>query len=104
MKLTKEDVEKIVDKYLDENINASHPYEERCNGDVVIFSKYDYGRQVVLENWGVGIDLNDFDDDNEYIEYDELSKVIDKYIEVDIKNEILKNAVDYCLNNDIKIK
>ena len=84
----------IVGEYIDNNINSSNPVEEWCNGDVVILSKYDLGRMIILEN---------FDIDDEHfngVYFDRLYDLVEAYMN-DIICEILDGAIEYCDNNDI---
>ena len=78
-------VNMIVDEYIDNNINASHPYEERANGDVIILSKYDLGRQIVVENFDIdGLDTA--------VDYDKLYDLVEDFMN-DIICGILNGAI-----------
>ena len=87
-------VELVVKEYIDNNINASNPCEEWANGDIVILSKYDLGRNIIVENWDI---------DDEYfngIDYDRLYDLVEEYMN-DIVCGVLNGALEYCDNNDI---
>ena len=89
-----EAIKLIVEEYIDNNINSSNPYEEWANGDVVILSKYDLGRRIILDNWDI---------DDEYfhgVDYDRLYDLVEEYIN-DVVCGILNGALEYCDDNDI---
>lgn len=83
----------IVGEFIDDNINASNPVMEWDN-DVVILSKFDLGRQIILDNFDV--DSESFDS----IDYDRLYDLVEEYMN-DIVCEVLNGAIEYCDTNGI---
>ncbi len=83
----------IVGEFIDDNINASNPVMEWDN-DVIILSKFDLGRQIILENFDV--DSKNFDS----IDYDKLHDLVEEYMN-DIICGILDGAIEYCDVNNI---
>lgn len=83
----------IVGEFIDDNINASNPIMEWDN-DVVILSKFDLGRQIILENFD--IDSESFNS----VDYDRLYDLVEEYMN-DIVCEVLNGAIEYCDSNGI---
>jgi len=83
----------IVGEFIDDNINASNPVMEWDN-DVVILSKFDLGRQIILDNFD--IDSESFDS----VDYDRLYDLVEEYMN-DIVYEVLNGAIEYCDTNGI---
>ena len=83
----------IVGEFIDDNINASNPVMEWDN-DVVILSKFDLGRQIILDNFD--IDSESFDS----VDYDRLYDLVEEYMN-DIVCEVLNGAIEYCDTNGI---
>lgn len=82
----------IISEYIDENINASNPYEEWANGDVIIMSKYDVARMIILERY----------DDDDDIRYEDLERLIDCWID-NLRAELIDAAMEYIDNNNMNI-
>lgn len=79
---------------LNEFITPDEPIKEVCGYDIVVFSKFDCGRKVVLENFDV--------DNGEEVLINKLEQLIwDNYDY--ILSEILDSAIEYCETNDIEI-
>lgn len=83
----------IVGEFIDDNINASNPVMEWDN-DIVILSKFDLGRQIILDNFD--IDSESFDS----VDYDRLYDLVEEYMN-DIVCEVLNGAIEYCDTNGI---
>ena len=83
----------IVGEFIDDNINASNPVME-WSSDVIILSKFDLGRQIILENFDV--DDKNFDG----VDYDRLCDLVEEYMN-DIICGILDGAIEYCDTNSI---
>jgi hypothetical protein len=83
----------IVGEFIDDNINASNPIIEWDN-DVIILSKFDLGRQIILDNFD--IDSESFDS----VDYDRLYDLVEEYMN-DIVCEVLNGAIEYCDTNGI---
>ena len=83
----------IVGEFIDDNINASNPVMEWDN-DVVILSKFDLGRQIILDNFDV--DSESFDS----VDYDRLYDLVEEYMNA-IVCEVLNGAIEYCDTNGI---
>lgn len=82
----------IISEYIDENINASNPYEEWANGDVIIMSKYDVARMIILSHY----------DDDDDIRYEDLDRLIDCWID-NLRAELIDAAMEYIDNNNMNI-
>ena len=89
----------VVGEYIDDNINASNPYEEWCNGDIIIMSKYDVGRMIVLEN----CEEDEWEEGEEVVDYEKLYNAI-SFWSNKLKEEILDNALEYIENNNIGLR
>ena len=83
----------IVEEFIDDNINASNHVME-WDSDVIILSKFDLGRQIILENFDV--DDKNFDG----IDYDRLYDLVEEYMN-NIIYDILDGAIEYCDVNGI---
>ena len=86
-------VKLIVSEFLDDNVNASNPVIEWDN-DVIILSKFDLGRHIILENFD--IDSKHFDS----VDYDRLYDLVEEYMN-DIVCGVLNGAIEYCDTNGI---
>lgn len=84
--------EKDTIKYFDENV--SNAYIESDDGDIIIFSKSELGRLIILENFDV--DDKDFDG----VHIDRLYDLVEQYF-ADVISEVLNEAIQYCDNHDI---
>ena len=83
---------KNVEEALDDIINASTPILEVDNECIIILSKFDCGRAVVLEYFDV--------DNGESVDYNELAKLVKEEYGY-IIDEILEGAIEYCDTNGI---
>lgn len=83
----------IIGEFLDDNVNASNPIME-WDSDVIILSKFDLGRQIILDNFDV--DNKDFDG----VDFNKLYDLVEEYMN-DIVCGVLNGAMEYCDTNDI---
>lgn len=92
---------KFVEVFLDSFINASNPYMEFLNDNMICIDKYNIGRDIVLQN----CEYNDWDknDDNEVIEYEKFIKALDVWIN-QLKEEIIDKALEYIEDNEIGLR
>lgn len=86
-----EDIE-YVEEVLGDIVNASTPILEIDNDCLIVLSKFDCGRAVVLEYFDV--------DNGESIDYNKLKELIREEYDY-IIDEILEGAIEYCDTNEI---
>lgn len=86
-----EDIE-YVEEVLGNIINASTPILEIDNDCLIVLSKFDCGRAVVLEYFDV--------DNEESVDYNKLKELVREEYDY-IINEILEGAIEYCDTNEI---
>ena len=86
-----EDIE-YVEEVLGDVVNASTPILEIDNDCLIVLSKFDCGRAVVLEYFDV--------DNGESVDYNKLKELIREEYDY-IIDEILEGAIEYCDTNEI---
>lgn len=86
-----EDIE-YVEEVLGDIVNASTPILEIDNDCLIVLSKFDCGRAVVLEYFDV--------DNGESVDYNKLKELIREEYDY-IIDEILEGAIEYCDTNEI---
>ena len=86
---------RLIEAFLIDRINAGNPYEEFNGGDVMIMSKYDCGREVVLEYFDV--------DNGGKVLVSELMDKVQRHFINGIKDDIVQGGIDYCENNSFEI-
>ncbi len=85
------EIENIEEK-LGDIINASTPILEIDNNCLIILSKFDCGRAVVLKYFDI--------DNGESVDYHKLAELIKAEYDY-IIDEILEGAIEYCDTNEI---
>ena len=83
---------KNIEEALGDIINASTPILEIDNDCLIVLSKFDCGRAVVLKYFDV--------DNGESVDYHKLAELIREEYDY-IIDEILEGAIEYCDTNEI---
>lgn len=83
----------IVEEYCDLNINNTKPYEEHCNGDVIIFSKWSIGDEIMY-------DISKSIDNVTVVGFYELEDAIQKWTD-NLAYEILEQTIENADNNEV---